>query len=193
MCTNAPGGPELGERLAMTGGVSRVNIEPLLARPLTVTTSGPVVAPAGTGAVMLVGLQLVGVAAMPLNVTVLLPCAVPNVVPEMITAAPTEPDVRDRFAIAGGTANDTPLLASPFTVTETFPLVAPGGTGAVILVAVQLVGAAVTPLNRTLLLPCVVPRFDPLIVTAVPTGPDDGDTPLIVGVAIGSGVTSCES
>jgi hypothetical protein len=45
----------------------------LLAAPLTVTTTLPVVAPLGTGAAMLVALQPVGVVAMPLNETVLVP------------------------------------------------------------------------------------------------------------------------
>lgn len=44
---------------------------PLLATPPTVTTTLPVVAPVGTGATMLVALQVVGVVAVPLNVTVL--------------------------------------------------------------------------------------------------------------------------
>ena len=55
-----------------------LNVEPLLATPPIVTTTGPVLAPIGTGAVMLVSLQLVGVAALPLNVTVLDPCAAPK-------------------------------------------------------------------------------------------------------------------
>jgi hypothetical protein len=45
---------------------------PLLATPLTVIMTLPVVAPAGTGTAMLLALQLVGVAGVPLNVTVLL-------------------------------------------------------------------------------------------------------------------------
>jgi hypothetical protein len=46
-----------------------------------------------------------------------------------------------------------PLLASPFTVTTTLPVVAPFGTGAVILVSLHAVGVAATPLNATLLTP----------------------------------------
>jgi len=38
----------------------------------------PLVAPVGTGTVMLVALQLVGVPATPLNVTVLVPCEAPS-------------------------------------------------------------------------------------------------------------------
>jgi hypothetical protein len=45
----------------------------LLATPPTVTTTLPVVAPAGTGTTMLLADQVVGVAAVPLKVTVLVP------------------------------------------------------------------------------------------------------------------------
>ena len=71
--TEVPTGPEVGLRLVILGGVTIVNAIPLLATPLTVTTTLPVVAPVGTGAVILVALQLVGVAAVPLKVTVLVP------------------------------------------------------------------------------------------------------------------------
>jgi hypothetical protein len=54
-------------------GTVTVKLTPLLATPPTVTTTLPVVAPAGTGITMLVPLQLVGVAAIPLNFTVLVP------------------------------------------------------------------------------------------------------------------------
>ena len=54
------------------GAEVTVNNTALLAAPFTVTTTLPVVAPAGTGTTMLAALQLVGVAAVPLNVTVLL-------------------------------------------------------------------------------------------------------------------------
>lgn len=66
-------GPDVGLILVMLGGTKTVKKTPLLARPLTVTTTLPDVAPFGTGTTMLVGLQLVGVAAVPLKVTVLVP------------------------------------------------------------------------------------------------------------------------
>jgi hypothetical protein len=50
-----------------------VNGSPLLAWFDTVTTMLPVVAPLGTGAVTLVSAHDVGVAAVPLNLSVLLP------------------------------------------------------------------------------------------------------------------------
>jgi hypothetical protein len=71
MMTESPAAPEIGERLFIFGPT--VNVTPLLANPLTVTTRAPVVAPEGTGATMLVLLQLVGVATDPLKVTVLVP------------------------------------------------------------------------------------------------------------------------
>src|ERR1700687_3471837 len=71
-----------------------------------------------------------------------------------------------------------------FTVTVTGP--EPGravlGTVATICVLLQLVTeAACTPLKLTVLLPCVAPKFDPVIVTTVPIPPKFGDTPVTKG------------
>jgi len=66
-------------------------------------------------------------------------------------------------------------------VTTTLPLVAPDGTGTTMLEADQLVGVAVVPLNVTVLVPFVDPKFDPAIVTDVPTGPLAGVSPAMVG------------
>jgi hypothetical protein len=49
------------------------------------------------------------------------------------------------------------------------------------LVALQLVAAAVTPLKVTVLAPCVAPKFVPLMVTAVPTAPVFGVRLVILG------------
>ena len=70
------------------------------------------VAPAGTGATIEVALQLVGVALVPLKVTVLEPCVAPKFAPEIVTEVPTAPEVGDKFVIEGGgiTVNETPLL-----------------------------------------------------------------------------------
>jgi hypothetical protein len=73
----------------------------LLATPLTVTTTLPDVAALGTGATMLVALQLVGVAAAPLNVTVLVPCVAPKLTPAMVTEVPTGPEVGDKLMMFG--------------------------------------------------------------------------------------------
>jgi len=158
-------------------GLVTVKAMPLLARPPTVTTTLPVVVPFGTGTVMLVALQLVGVATMPLKVTLLVPWLVPKFEPMIITDAPMAPEVGLREVILGGitvTANGTPLLASPPTVTTTLPEVALAGTGTTILVPLQLVGDAAIPLNVTVLVPWVAPKLDPEMLTEVPTGPDVG-------------------
>lgn len=63
----------------------------VLATPLTVTLTGPVVAVAGTVAVIWLSDQLVTVAFVPLNVTVLLPCVAPNHSPVICTEVPTGP------------------------------------------------------------------------------------------------------
>jgi hypothetical protein len=75
----------------------------------------------------------------------------------------------------------TPLLATPPTVTRTFPAVAALGTGATMLVALQLVGVAAVPLKVTVLVPCVAPKLTPAMVTEVPTGPEVGDKLMMFG------------
>jgi hypothetical protein len=69
--TGVPARPELVEMLFICGAT--VNVRLLLGEPPTVTTTGPVAAAAGTGVTILVEFQLVGIAAVPLNVTVLVP------------------------------------------------------------------------------------------------------------------------
>lgn len=58
------------------------------------------------------------------------------------------------------------------------PVVAPEGTVVLIDVEDVTVNVAAVPLNRTLLTPV---KFDPLIVTAVPTGPIVGENELMTG------------
>ena len=62
---------------------------------------------------MLVALQLVGVATIPLNVTVLVPCVAPKFVPVIVTEVPTVPEFGLRLVIFGFvavTVKLTPLL-----------------------------------------------------------------------------------
>lgn len=127
----------------------------LLAPPPAVTITFPVVAPIGTGTVMVVALQVVGVAVAPAKVSVLVPCVDPKLVPVIVTGVPTPPEVGLRFVIPGGGSSVklTPLLATPPTVTITLPVVAANGTGTMMLASFQLVGVAVTPLNVTVLDP----------------------------------------
>jgi hypothetical protein len=58
------------------------------------------------------------------------------------------------------------------------------------LLAVQLVGVAAVPLNRTLLVPCGDPKLLPAMVTVVPTGPVLGDTDAMLGAAGGGAVVT---
>jgi hypothetical protein len=129
---------------------------PLLGTPLTVTTTLPVVAPGGTGTAIDVALQLVGVALVPLNATELVPWVEPKFFPVIVTDVPAGPDGGDRLVMTGPevfTVKDTPLLACPPTVTTTFPVVAPLGTGTTIEVALQPVGVALVPLKEIVLAP----------------------------------------
>jgi hypothetical protein len=99
--TDVPTSPAVGDKFAMTGVSSTTKLTPLLAIPDTVTTTLPVVAPPGTGTTMLDALQLLGVAGVPLNVTVLVPCAGPKFVPAIITDVPTAPEVGERLVTLG--------------------------------------------------------------------------------------------
>ncbi len=74
--------------------------------------------------------------------------------------------------------NGTALLDCPFTVTTTGPLIVPEGTFAA---SVQLVGVAAVPLNVIVLVPCIAPKFAPLMVTVWPTIPDVGSTDVMLG------------
>jgi hypothetical protein len=128
-----------------------VKFKPLLAMPLVVTTTLPVVAPVGTGTTMVVAFQLVGVAAVPLKLTVLVLCVAPKFAPLMVTEVPTGPKFGLRLVMlaAGVTVKTTPLLGTPPTFTSTLPVVAPDGTGAVMLVSLQFEARVWTPLNVT--------------------------------------------
>jgi hypothetical protein len=152
--------------------------------PPTVTTTLPVVAPDGTGTTMLVVDQVVAVAAVPLNVTVLVPLVAPKFVPAIVTEVPTGPLVGVKLVEVGATVYGRPLLASELTVTTTFPVVAPLGTGTTMLVFDQDVGVAVVPLNVSVLVLLVDPKFAPVIVTEVPTGPLVGATLVRVGATV---------
>jgi len=98
-----------------------------------------------------------------------------------VTDTLTAPEVGDKLVIFGKTVKLEPLLSTPLACTTTLPVVAPVGTGTPILVALQLVGVAVVPLNFTVLVPWLVPKFAPVIVTDAPSAPDVGDRLVILG------------
>src|SRR5262249_57674241 len=85
------------------GGTVTVGARGWVGGPRTVTTTLPDVAPDGTGTTMLVADQLVGVATVPLNVTALVPCAAPKLVPAIVTEVPTGPLLGVSEVSVGGT------------------------------------------------------------------------------------------
>ena len=103
--TTVPTGPLDGERLVMTGCEITVYGNALLARPPTVTTTLPVVAPAGTGTTMLLADHDVGVAAVPLNVTVLVPLLAPKLLPLIVTAVAIVPLLSARGSSTSASAS----------------------------------------------------------------------------------------
>jgi hypothetical protein len=89
---------------------------PSLLTPLTVTMTLPVVAPLGTCATIWPSLQLVGVADIPLNVTVLLPWIPLKFDPAIVTEAPMAPEDGDRLDIPGVAPEPPPALAASHTL-----------------------------------------------------------------------------
>ena len=158
----------------MLGGRTTVKGTPLLAALKTVTTTLPVVAPTGTVTLMSVVVQMIAVPAeVPLKVTVLVPCVTPKFVPLMTIDTATAPAFWLRLVMVGATLNGKPLLAVPKTVTTTLPVVAPTGTVTVMLVALQALAVpAEVPLKVTVLVPCVAPKFVPVMVIDAPTAPE---------------------
>jgi len=102
--------------LGAVEAVVTVNVMPLLATPPTVTTTSPVVAPVGTGATMFVAPQLVGMAAVPLNLTVLYPWAAPKFAPWIVTEVPTGPEVGLTLEMLGAPPVDLPYPLHPTAI-----------------------------------------------------------------------------
>jgi len=72
--TGVPEGPEVGKMLAKYGDVPPTNADPFVFAPPTLTTMFPVVVPPGTTATIWLALhELIVVAGVPLNFTVLVP------------------------------------------------------------------------------------------------------------------------
>jgi hypothetical protein len=106
----------------------------------------------------------------------------------MVTDALTAPEVMDKVVISGVTVKLTLLLATPETVTTTFPVVAALGTVTTIVVGFQLLELAEVPLNATV---PDEPKFVPVIVTEVPTGPLLVERLVIDGAAATASAVKC--
>jgi hypothetical protein len=156
-------------------------VELVAVPPGVVTEIRPVAAPAGTVAPILVFELTVNAAAVPANLTDVVPV---KFVPLIVTSVPTGPLIGENDEIVGFavvTRNLVLLKAvPPGVVTAIRPVAAPAGTVAVILVSVSTVNDADVPANLTAVAPvkCV-----PRIVTVVPTGPLVGENDEIVGFA----------
>ena len=87
-----------GDTDVTAGALIEVNAVAVEARPETVTTTGP---SPGTTTSMLVSLQLVTVAAEPLNVTVDVPCAAPKLAPASVTLVPVRAGFGDTASTRG--------------------------------------------------------------------------------------------
>ena len=97
--TVVPTVPLVGFRLVITGaGTVTVNARPLLIPPGVVTVTLPVVAPAGTVAVIWLPEFTVKLAAVPLKLTAVAPV---RLVPVRMTEVPTGPLVGLRLVMAG--------------------------------------------------------------------------------------------
>ncbi len=92
--------------LLLTTGLEEsvtVKVEALVAvKEFTVTEIVPVFAPTGTVVVMLVVVDAVTVAAVPLNITVLLAGVALKLVPVMVTVVPSGPLTGLKLVIVGG-------------------------------------------------------------------------------------------
>ena len=176
--TLAPTLPLAGVNPVIRGAT--VKVAALVAVPPgVVTLIGPVVAVAGTVAVICVLLLTVNAAATPLNLAAVAPV---NAEPVIVTCVPGAPLVGENDVIVGATAKFAELIALPAgVVTPILPVVAPAGTVAVILMAEFTVNAAAVPLKATAVAPV---KFAPLMTTLAPAAPLAGVKPVIRGVTM---------
>src|SRR6202007_2827523 len=99
MVTLVPAGPLAGVKLVTVGGLMTVKLPALVAVPPgVVTLIGPLVAPDGTVAVIVVAELTVKLALVPLNRTAVAPV---KLVPLMVTLVPTGPLVGVKLEMVG--------------------------------------------------------------------------------------------
>lgn len=152
----------------------------------TATVMTPLVAPEGMVTTNCVDVADETEADIPLNFTVFDDAVVLKLVPVIVTVDPSVPVAGLKLAIVGtGSVTVKPegdvAVFAP-TATVMVPLVAPEGTVTVNCVEVAEEIDAATPLNFTVFDAAVVLKLVPVIVTVVPSVPDVGLKPVIVGV-----------
>ena len=152
-----------------------MKLEALVAVPSSVVTEmEPVLAPAGTVAVIVPELFTVNVVALPPNETAVAPL---KFVPVIVTPDPIPPKVGANELMAGVIVKRVVVAIAPLpgVVMEIGPVVAPAGTVVIIVPEGLTVKAAATPLNETAVAPA---KVVPVIVTLVPTEPKVGENGL---------------
>lgn len=183
--TIAPAAPLKGLNSVIVGAGNMVKSDVLVTViPFNVKEILPVVAPDGTVVIILVDVALVTIDEVPLNSTTLFAGVVLKFVPVMITVALAAPLVGAKAVIVG-VGNTVkfvePVIVTPLTEIEIGPVIAPAGIIAVMLVGVDAITSAITPLNETVLFEAVVLKLVPEMVTLAPMAPLEGLKLVIVG------------
>lgn len=151
-----------------------------------VTEMTPLVAPWGMVVTIVAEFAEAIIASLPLTLTVLLLAIGSKFCPVIVTVIPTGPLVGVKLVTTDETSTIkfVALVAVPAEPAMTiFPVVAPLGTTAVIVVALLIVKIAALPLSVT---DCTLIKSVPVMVTVVPTVPLVGMKLMIVG---GGGIT----
>jgi hypothetical protein len=150
-----------------------------------VTVIFPVAAPDGTAAWICPAETTLYTACTPPNVTEL---AAVKPVPLIVTVVPGPPVDGENDVIDGGwpvTTKSVVLVAvPPLVVTVMRPVTAPAGTAVWICVVEMTFAIEETPENATV---APLAKFEPVIVTAVPGAPEDGEKEVMAGPAGGGG------
>ena len=117
-----------------------------------------------------------------------MPAVVLKSVPVIVTEVPTGPELGVKLLIVGTTIGGVTVKSAalvaicPATSTVITPVVAPVGTVVTMLVDVGVpLIVATTPLNFTILLPGMMLKSVPDMVTEIPTCPEIGLKPVTVG------------
>jgi hypothetical protein len=190
MTTEVPHGPRIGSKDVICGLPTVKSVALKLIPFGVVTEIFPVVAPAGTVAVILLGLSTVNIADELPNFTDVAPV---KLSPLIVTIVPAGPLSGENDVISGvpGTVNFVALVAVPAGVVRLMsPVVVPIATFAVICVEFTTVNVdAGVALNRTADAP---EKFAPSIVTTVPTAPLVGENEVMAGVPAGPITKSVE-
>lgn len=173
MVTVVPTGPHMGATDVIVGVNRNVKSTSEVASwSATETVILPVVAPGGTVVLICVAVEAVTVAVTLLNLTILFAGVVLKLVPVMVIVVPAGAVTGVNNEIVGGKSTVKSVAeteVTSLTNTEIFPVVAPCGTTATMLVGVADVTVAITLLNFTVFWEAVALKLVPVIVIEAPT------------------------